>query len=138
LANVFCGKWSMKEEFRHPKIYSDLVMFYKIYWQIHQGMPRPFRFTTGEQILSLLSEGLQVIVRVNLMDKNCTHQCEAAAAILADLSAILECCRGLLTLGWSLKMLSDGALLQLNDRLDVLGRQAASWRQWFIRQYARV
>ncbi|WP_165791488.1 hypothetical protein [Aeromonas jandaei] len=128
----------MKEEFRHPKIYSDLVMFYKIYWQIHQGMPRPFRFTTGEQILSLLSRGLQMIVRVNLMDKASAHQCDLAAEILADLSAALECCRGLLTLGWSLKMLSDGALLQLNDRLDALGRQAASWRQWFIRQYARV
>lgn len=124
----------MREEFRHPKIYSDLVTFYKVYWQMHQGMPRPFRFTTGEQILSLLSRGLQMIVRVNLMDKGCGRQCQMATELLADLSALLECCRGLLMLAWSLKMLSDGALLQLNDRLDVLGRQAASWRQWFARQ----
>lgn len=113
-------------------------MFYKVYWQIHQGMPRPFRFTTGEQILSLLSRGLQMIVRVNLTDKSSPRQCEMAAEILADLSAVLECCRGLLTLAWSLKMLSDGALLQLSDRLDELGRQAASWRQWFMRQYSRT
>ncbi|MGL4751488.1 MAG: four helix bundle protein [Aeromonadaceae bacterium] len=124
----------MKDEFRHPKIYSDLVVFYKVYWQIHQGMPRPFRFTTGEQILSLLSQGLQMIVRVNLLDKQDKQQCANGQCILAELSAMLECCRGLLTLAWSLKMISDGALLQLNDRLDVLGRQAASWRQWFVRQ----
>ncbi|MNC03363.1 hypothetical protein D3C76_1497550 [compost metagenome] len=79
-----------------------------------------------------------MIVRVNLMDKTNPRQCEMAAEILADLSAVLECCRGLLTLAWSLKMLSDGALLQLSDRLDELGRQAASWRQWFIRQISRV
>ncbi len=74
-----------------------------------------------------------MIVRVNLMSKECASQCQQAADILADLSALLECCRGLLMLAWSLKMLSDGALLQLNDRLDGLGKQAASWRQWFVR-----
>lgn len=75
-----------------------------------------------------------MFVRVNLIDKSSSRQCEIAAEILADLSALLECCRGLFTLAWSLKMLSDGALLQLSDRLDALGRQATSWRQWFVHQ----
>lgn len=75
-----------------------------------------------------------MIVKVNLSNKQCQRQCAQAEDILADLSALLECCRGLLTLAWSLRMLSDGALLQLGDRLDNLGKQTSSWRRWFVQQ----
>lgn len=40
--------------------------------------------------------------------------------------------------GVTTKMLLDCAPLQLNNRLDVLVQQAASWRQSIARQYLRT
>lgn len=51
----------MEKAFKHPQIFSDLLMFYKRYYPIHAGLPKPFRFTTGEGILSEITSCLKQV-----------------------------------------------------------------------------
>ena len=51
----------MEKDFKHPQIFSDLLMFYKRYYPIHAGLPKPFRFTTGESILTEITQCLKLV-----------------------------------------------------------------------------
>lgn len=55
--------------FKHPKIYADLTTLYMLYWQQHQRLPKSFRFTTGERILTQLDDCMHAIIEANLVDK---------------------------------------------------------------------
>ena len=55
--------------FKHPQLYHDLMVFYKIYWQGHQHLPKAFRQTTGKTILALLTEGLGQVAAANFAGK---------------------------------------------------------------------
>ena len=39
--------------------------------------------------------------------------------------------RGFLLMAWKLKFVSHGAVTLLALRLEVIGKQAARWQQWF-------
>jgi hypothetical protein len=53
------------------------------------------------------------------------------AAQLRGVRASIEVIRGFLLLGWKLKFISHGALAELATRLEVCGKQAARFVQWF-------
>lgn len=55
----------MNQVFKHPQIFSDLLMFYKRYYPIHAGLPKPFRFTTGESILNEITACLKLVTLPN-------------------------------------------------------------------------
>jgi hypothetical protein len=128
---TFLVGWRMQAGFKHPKVYADLVALYGLYWPIHQGLPKGFRYTSGEQILRELTLCIRAVTRANFSDKQCPLSRRAAAQGLLEVRTSLEVIRGLCTLAWQLKWLSHGGLALLCDRLDQLGRQTTGWQQWF-------
>ena len=110
-----------------------MVALYALYWPIHQGLPKGFRYTSGEQILRELTGCIRAVTRANLVDKQSPIARLAAAQMLLEARASLEVVRSLCTLAWQLRWFSHGALAMLSDRLDQLGRQLTRWQQWFER-----
>lgn len=49
----------MTKESKHPKIFSDVVALFEMYYRIHEGMPKSFRITVVEQ--GSLSYRLEII-----------------------------------------------------------------------------
>lgn len=127
----------MRAAFKHPKVYADLVALYALYWPIHQGFPKGFRYTSGEQILRELTACIRAVTQANFADKTCGKARKLAAQQLQEVRASLEVIRGLCTLAWQLRWLSHGGLALLNDRLDQIGRQTTRWQQWFELEPAR-
>lgn len=123
----------MRSAFKHPQIYSDTIRFHKLYWQIHQHLPKSFRATTGEQILSEITACLGCIAAANVVNKSDTEARRHAARHLIHMRERLEVIRAFLILAWELKAVSHHALADLNARLDELGKQATRWQQWFER-----
>ncbi|WET16063.1 four helix bundle protein [Yersinia intermedia] len=121
----------MKSTFKHPKIYADLLTLYRIYWQIHKHLPKPFRFTTGECVLSELTGCVRYVVLANAIDKRSDIGRGQGARYLHDARASLSVIRGLLTIGWGMSFISHGALMQLTELLDGIEKQATRWQQWF-------
>jgi hypothetical protein len=84
-------------------------------------------------ILALLTEGLGQVAAANLAGKSAEDR-RLAAADLQNLRLGLEKIRAFLTLAWEMKFISHPVMHDLNERLDILGRQAARWRDWFEKQ----
>ena len=123
----------MRQSFKHPKIYSDTVKFYRNYWFAHQNLPKVFRQTTGEQILLEITACLGCVAAANFASKKDEEARLRAIGQLIHMRERLEVIRAFLILAWELKAVSHNTLSDLNVRLDELGKQATSWQQWFER-----
>ena len=80
----------MEKDFKHPQIFSDLLMFYKRYYPIHAGLPKPFRFTTGESILTEVTHCLKLVTLTNQCDKSDPVSCSKGSDLLGQLRASIE------------------------------------------------
>jgi hypothetical protein len=118
--------------YKYPQLYHDMISFYNRYWRNHQHLPKSFRITTGDEILRLLTDGLGQVAVANYAGKSLDERLEAASA-LQKLRQSIEKIRALVTLAWNLKFISHQTMHELNEGLNQLGRQAAKWRDWLIR-----
>ncbi len=121
----------MQSAFKHPQIFADLLMVFQVYYPLHCQLPRPFRFSVGEQILSTLAECCRLVVLANGVNKQSAEGRRLGAQRVAELRAELEVVRGFVLLAWKLKFLSHGGVTVLSTRLEAVSKQAARWQQWF-------
>jgi hypothetical protein len=116
---------------KRPRLFSDLIAFYKIYWPHHLNLPKPFRLSAGEKILRELNQSLALVAAANLADHNRPEDRREAAECLRTVRIGLEAARALLLLAWEMKFISSAVLSDLDHRLEDLAQQAARWREWF-------
>jgi hypothetical protein len=121
----------MKREFRHPQIFSDVLLLCQMYYTAHNNLPKPFRYAVGELVLAELAQALRLIVRANAVDKQRSEGCREGAALVREIRAGVEVVRGFLMLAWKLQLLSHGALAQMSLQIEAISKQAARWQQWF-------
>lgn len=124
----------MKKEYKHPQIFSDILLICQTYYPIHQAFPKTFRFTIGERILSECAECLRAIVLANSVNKTTIEGRFLGASLVTQARACVEVIRGFLLLAWKLRLLSHGALAALSSQLEVVSKQAARWQQWFEKE----
>ncbi|MDR1165481.1 MAG: hypothetical protein LBO66_06345 [Deltaproteobacteria bacterium] len=115
--------------YKYPHLYHDLIRFYSVDWQVHQHLPKAFQHSTGEMILTEISQALGRTAAANLASRNAEEARRAADDLQAPRLG-LEKIRAYLTLAWDLNFISHPQMADLGERLDGLGRQAASWRGW--------
>ncbi len=106
-------------------------MFYKRYYPIHAGLPKPFRFTTGESILTEITYCLKWVTVANQCNKKEAAGRVEGSQALGRLRVSVEVIRSYLLVAWQLKLLSHGGLHELTGVLESISRQAARWQQWF-------
>ena len=122
----------MNREFKHPQIFSDVLSLTQLYYPLHNGFPKPFRFAVGERILAELAECLRSVVLANAVDKRSPEGRAQGAVFVRSLRAAVEVVRGYLLLAWKLRLVSHGALADLSLLLESISKQAARWQQWFL------
>lgn len=122
----------MKSTFKHPRVYDDLLQFYRMYWETHRHLPRPYKLTTGEAILTEITECVRKIILANQVNKNEHADRKQAAGMLSEVRASLVVIRGMLTLGWGMKFISHGAFMILTTQLDSVEKQITRWHGWFL------
>lgn len=122
----------MKSTFKQPKVYDDLLLLYKTYWHTHKHLPRPFRMTTGEDILKEITHCIKRVILANLVDKQDIVQRQMASGYLADTRAALVVVRGMLTIGWNIKFIAHGTFMRLTQLLDLIEKQVTRWQGWFL------
>jgi hypothetical protein len=119
--------------FNYPQLYHDLIRFFSLYYQAHQHLPRAFRQSVGEEILSEITGCLGQVAAANIAGKTAEETNQA----IIDLQALrlsLEKIRAFLTMGWEMKFISHAQMADMSERIDGLGRQATRWRDWFKRR----
>jgi hypothetical protein len=121
-----------KSTFIQPKIFNDLVLLYQFYWQTHCHLPKSFKFTTGEAILNELTNALRLVVLSNTVDRDNLEACQSAVSQLQSIRASLDVIKGLLSVGWKMKMISHGAFALFNQHIDNIQKQITGWQQWFL------
>ncbi|MBL5829434.1 hypothetical protein [Serratia fonticola] len=122
----------MKSTFKQPQIYDELLLLYRTYWEVHKHLPRPFRMTTGEAILQEITGCIKGVILANNVDKNEVAQCALAVQYLGDTRASLVVIRGMLTLGWGMKLIAHGLFMRLTLLLDSAEKQVTRWQKWFM------
>ena len=103
----------------------------RLYYPLHNNLPKPFRFAVGELILAESAECLRAIVLANAADKASAAGLAEGAAQVRRVRASVEVMRGFLLLAWKLKLLSHGGLTTLSTCLESISKQGARWEQWF-------
>lgn len=128
---IFSGQ-IMKSTFKHPQLYDDLLILYRLYWDTHRHLPRPFRMTTGENILQEITGCIKAVILANYVDKSKAAQCAIAEGYLGDSRASLVVIRGMLTIGWGMRFIAHGVFMRLTQQLDTVEKQTARWQAWFV------
>jgi hypothetical protein len=121
----------MKQAFKHPQIFADVLTLMQLYYPLHQSLPRPFRFAVGELILQELAQMQRHIVLANAVDKTQASGRASGAGHVRRVRAGVEVVRGYMLLAWKLRMLAHMPLADLSARLEAIARQACRWQQWF-------
>ena len=121
----------MERAFKHPQIFADVLTLSQMYYPMHNNLPKPFRFSIGEQILKELASCLRWIVLANAVNKTNAAGCREGAELVRQVRASVEVIKGFFLLAWKLKYVSHGAMTELTARLEAVSKQAARWQQWF-------
>lgn len=112
-------------------MFADMLLFCRLYYPLHNNLPKPFRFAVGERILAESAECLRAIVLANAADKASAAGLAEGAAQVRRVRASVEVMRGFLLLAWKLKFISHGDLTALSTCLESISKQAARWEQRF-------
>lgn len=48
-------------EYENPKIFSDLLIFFKKCYSVHQGLPKLFRIAVSEKLLNEITECMKLV-----------------------------------------------------------------------------
>ncbi len=116
-------------QFRHPKIFMDVLTVYKMYYHKHEALPKIFRVTIGTEIMKEISSCLRLIVLANL--KRVTKEDFADSyQSVKELRGAIELIKSYFLIGWEMKFFSHGFYIQLMTKLEEVSKQAATWSQW--------
>lgn len=121
----------MSYKFTYPKIFADLLIVYKQYYFVHKNLPKIFRVTVGEYIMSELAEGMKTVVMANI--KKNQDDYVQGYSLLKNLRARIEILRAYFLISWEMKFISHNFFADINDRLEEISREAAGWHDWFER-----
>lgn len=73
-----------------------MITLYQCYWQTHCYLPKSFKFTTGEAILTELTSAIRLAVLSNNVERDNLKQCQSAITQLQFIRASLDVIKGLL------------------------------------------
>lgn len=114
------------------------MSLYQCYWQTHCHLPKSFKFTTGEAILTELTSAIRLAVLSNMVDRENREACQSAVNQLQFIRASLDVIKGLLSIGWKMKMISHGAFATFNQNIDNIQKQITGWQQWFSMHLEKI
>lgn len=121
----------MSKESKHPKIFSDLVLLFELYYRIHEGMPKSFRVSVSDKVLNELTEAMRLAVLANSVDKKSKDGREQGALYISQLRGHIEVAWTFVLLGWKLRFVSNGAMANMSQRFENIAPQAVNWERWF-------
>ncbi|MFA5086392.1 MAG: four helix bundle protein [Candidatus Paceibacterota bacterium] len=117
--------------FSHPRIFSDLLVIYKKYYSAHKNLPKIFRVTIGEYIMSELALCMKTVVMANL--KRSKDDYKKSCKLLKGLRARIEILKSYFLIAWDMKFISHQFFADINERLEEVSKEAAKWHDWFER-----
>lgn len=116
-------------QFKHPKIFMDVLTVYKMYYHKHEALPKIFRVTIGTEIMKEISSCLRLIVLANL--KRITKEDFADSyQSVKELRGAIELIKSYFLIGWEMKFFSHGFYIQLMTKVEEVSKQAATWSNW--------
>lgn len=81
-----------------------------------------------------LTTAIRLAVLSNMVDRDNHVECQLAIKQLQSIRASLDVIKGLLCVGWKMKMISHGAFASFNQSVDLIQKQTAGWQNWFKTQ----
>jgi hypothetical protein len=99
-------------QFRHPKIFMDVLTVYKMYYHKHEALPKIFRVTIGTEIMKEISSCLRLIVLANLKRVSKEDFADSYQSV-KELRGAIELIKSYFLIGWEMKFFSHGFYIQL-------------------------
>jgi len=121
----------MAYRYSNPKIFHDFLVIYKKYYLAHKNMPKIFRVTIGKYIMEDLALCMRIVVLANL--KKNKEDYKKSCKLLKNLRARIEILKSYFLIAWDMKFISHQFFADINDRLEEVSKEAASWHGWFER-----
>lgn len=120
-------------EFKHPKIFADLLAFFKKCYSVHQGLPKLFRIVVSEKLLNEITECMKLVALANFK-KGDRIEILSGAQDLKELRGRIEIIKAYCLVAWEMKYYSHGFFADVNEKIEEISKQAASWEKWMRAQ----
>jgi len=116
-------------EYENPKIFSDLLIFFKKCYSVHQGLPKLFRIAVSEKLLNEITEGMKLVALANFK-KNNQIELLSGADDLKELRGRIEVIKAYCLVAWEMEYYSHAFFADVNSRIEEISKQAAKWEIW--------
>jgi hypothetical protein len=120
-------------EYKNPKIFADLLLFFKKCYSVHQGLPKLFRIAISEKLLNEITECMKLVALANFK-KGDKLEILSGAQDLKELRGRIEVIKAYLLVAWEMKHYSHAFFAEVNERIEEISKQAASWEKWMQMQ----
>jgi hypothetical protein len=119
--------------YKHPKIFADLLAFFKKCYSVHQGLPKLFRIAVSEKLLNEVTECMKLVALANFKKED-LEQLLSGADDLKNLRGRVEVIKAYCLVAWEMKHYSHGFFAEVNEKIEEISKQAASWEKWMRAQ----
>jgi len=108
-------------------------VIYKLCLATHNNKPKVFRITVHEKLLNEIVDCMKLTVLANTKKKS-KKEIESAINDLRIMRGKIEIIKAYTIIAWELNYYSHEFFADINNRLEQVSKQTASWEKWFTKQ----
>ena len=120
-------------EYKPPKIFADLLAFFRECYSVHQKLPKLFRIAISEKLLNETTECMKLVALANFKKGN-RDELLSGADDLKEMRGRIEVIKAYCLVAWEMKHYSHNFFANVNERIEEISKQAASWEKWMRTQ----
>lgn len=125
--------FDIMSDYKHPRIFADLLTLFKKCYGAHQGLPKILRIAIGEKILHEIVECMRVVVLANVK-KATRDDLVFGLKKIRELRGRIEIIKAYFLVVWEMGHYSHIFFAELDDRITEISKQAAKWEAWMKMQ----
>ena len=122
------------QDYRNPKIHSDLMLLYVKFFGVHQNMSKYLRVAILEkEVLEAVSMTMRLTIQVNAMRVQTPPA--PSTAILEKtglMRSYVENIKAFTTLLWQLKAFSEGFFIDAMAHIEGISKQIGGWQKFLL------
>ena len=97
--------------------------------QVHGGIPKVFRITVSEKLLSEIIDCMRLTVLANFKRISKDEQ-DSGIRDLKEIRGRVEVIKAMMLVAWDFKHYSHGFYAEVSKKIEEISKQAASWEKW--------
>ena len=121
------------QDYRNPKIHSDLMLLYVKFFGVHQNMSKYLRVAILEkEVLEAISTVMRLTIQVNGLKGQLSADASTVLERTGLMRSYIENIKSFTTLLWQVKAFSEGFFVDAMSQIEGISKQIAGWQKFLL------